>query len=150
MHICWPAESMPSCNSFLVLPARRSGQLDVVTSSAQFCFAGLSTSLTEHVGQAATLYTQMLSQAGAQSVWGCSCTQSMCRVMMNFYQSQTKRTLRTSLSAGARLTLLMLPQVLLVVAVITDPGHHSWLQCGLHPYTAVTLQMNQCTITCRQ
>ena len=42
---------------------------------------------------------------------------------MNFHQSQTKRT---GLSAGVRLTLLMLAQVLLVVAVITDPRHHSW------------------------
>jgi len=72
------------------------------------------------------LYTQMLSQAGAQSILGCSCIQSAYEMMMNVHQSQTKGTLRTSLSGGARLALLMLAQLLIIVAVITDSGQHSW------------------------
>ena len=50
----------------------------------------------------------------------------MYQLMLRIHQSQTKGTLRTSLSGGARLTVLMLVQVLVVVAVTFDLGQHSW------------------------
>lgn len=89
------------------------------------------------------------SQAGAHSILSCSCIHSMYQMMIRLHQLQIKSTLRTSLSGGARLALLMLAQVLVAEAVITDSGEHSW-----HAVWTTTLHYSgtsaESHCTCRQ